>query len=421
MYTISLTKSHEKPYTNKVISILLGEVQLFVLIFPFLDFYVTFGKWINLTGLTNLVTTSLAGISIFYLILRKRLEISLSNSILLFSFIAYLLVSLYWVHPLMVSDSRSFTIRTLLAIIQTLVIVQVFAERGKDELLDVLKRFAIIITILSFLSIVFFPSESSWTIDDTGRKQGFYSSPNNLGQFLAFAFLIINFYKTKQLHIGWLLLLDALILYQVNACDSKTSLTGVIICFCCYYFRFLLKPLFYVVIVVGISLPLYTNITQQSKNVQKIDFANRDLSFTGRSDVWDIIITDMQKNHKEIFGFGSGGYWGEQVNDPKSTINELDWEPHQGHNGYLDIRLMGGLVGFIIFLLILLHFINTLFKNTSYENVVIIFISLIILINNITESSLFRGKHFYFILFMLIYWFINQPRSDKLAKPINFN
>jgi len=413
MQTLQLPRSLIKPYTNKAISILLGEVQLFVLIFPFADFFVTFGKWINLTSLTNFLTTALAGASIIYLILRRRLDITLSNSILLFGFIAYLLISFYWVHPLMLSDAKSFTLRTLLAIIQTLVIVQVFAERSEDEMLDVLKRFAIIITILSFLSIVLFPSESSWTIDDSGRKQSFYSSPNNLGQFLAFAFLIINFYKRKEMHIGWLLLLDLIILYQVNQCDSKTSLTGVIVCFACYHFRFLLKPLFYLVIAIGISLPIYTNVTQQSKYVQKIDFANRDLSFTGRSDVWDIMINDIDKTHKELFGFGSGGYWGEKITHPKAGIDELDWEPHQGHNGYLDIRLMGGFIGFVIFILFLLHFIGMLFRKASYDNVILIFTTLIILINNITESSLFRGKHFYFILFMLIYWFINQVSEKK--------
>jgi hypothetical protein len=222
MQTIQISKPLIKPYTDKAISILLGEVQLFVMIFPFGDFFVTFGKWINLTPLTNLTNTALAGVSIAYLILRKRLDITFNNSTFFFSFLAYLLISLYWVHPLMLNDANIFTVRTLLTIIQALVIVQVLSERGNDELLDVLKRFSIIITVLSFLSIVFFPSESSWTVDDSGRKQSFYSSPNNLGQFLAFAFLIINFYKRRQIHIGLLLLLDIVILYQVNECDSKT-------------------------------------------------------------------------------------------------------------------------------------------------------------------------------------------------------
>lgn len=419
MYLTAAYKPIEHPYTNKILSILLGEVQLFLLIFPFADFFVTFGKWINLTSLFNFLNTALAGCSLIYLFLRKRVNIDLRNSVLLFSLIGYMLISVYWVHPLMQADAKTAIVRTLLTIIQTIVIVQIFGERSEDELLDVLKRFAIIITILSFLSIVIFPSESSWTIDDTGRKQAFYSSPNNLGQFLAFAFLMINFHKTRELKVIWLIVLNLILFYEVFQCDSKTSMTGALICVACYWFRNLLKPLFFVAILIGVFLPIYTNVTQSSKNVQKIDFANRDLTFTGRSDVWDMLITDVQRTEREAWGFGFGGYWGEKTNHPKATIDQLDWEPHQSHNGYLDLRISLGLVGFFIFLIFLIHYIYVLFKRTSYANVVVIFITLVILINNMTESSLFRQKHFYFVLFMLLYWFVSYKPQKDFRKSIN--
>lgn len=415
MQTVKLSRpAISKPYTDKVISFILGEFQLFLLLFPFAEFFVTFGKWINLTVITNFLSTTLAGVSVLYLILRRRLDIDLKPSFLMFVFLFYLLISFYWVHPVMLDDARNFFIHTMLVIVQAIVIVQILSEKAPDEILNALKRFAIIVTILGLLSVIIFPSESSWTVDDSGRKQAFFSSPNNFGQFLAFAFLIINFYKRKELKLWKVLLLDVMIYFEITQCDSKTSLIGILVCFGCYHLRFLLKPLFYIVIAIGITLPIYTKMTNQSQNVQKVAFANRDLSFTGRSDVWDILMKDLKSTGHEMFGFGMGGYWGEKIYHPKSTMSELDWEPHQGHNGYLDIRVMAGLFGFILFLAFLLYYIRQLFKKTPHENVVIIFITLVILINNITESTLFRDRHFYFVVFMLLYWYVFLIKNNKI-------
>lgn len=394
-------------YTGKIPGIILGEINLFFLLFPFADFFVTFGNYINLTGLTNALNQLLALASLGYLFFSaKKIRIHWGAAITLFAFVFLMVVSQLWVHPLMKADGKSFTIRTVLTVIQTLVIVKIFWEKGDEYVFDVLKRIAIIICILSCLSIAFFPSESSWTIDDTGRKQAFFASPNNLGQFLSFAFLIFNFYRRTQYNWVIIILLNAMIVYQVIGCDSKTSLTGGLLCFILYHLRFLVRPFLIFVVCAGLYLPYYTQQFAPGE-AEKIEFAKRDMSFTGRSDVWHIMLDNLEENGRELIGFGAGGYWGEQTYHPKATMHELDWEPHQGHSGYLDIKIMTGLIGVVLFLAFLYQYFTNIFKVVNNQNIVILFLSVIFCINNITETSFFRAKHFFFVLMMIIFWYVN--------------
>jgi O-antigen ligase len=409
MYALNLQARAVKPYTHKVLAILLAEVQLFIMIFPFADLFAALPQF-NMNPVVNLLNALLTGLSLLYIVHVKTLKLRLADHWLLLTYLLLLIISTYWVDPSMLSDSENYTSRTLLTVVRALVIVLVFLERP-GQFLIVLRKFAIVMTILSALFILIYPEESNWALKEPERHQSFFSSPNNLGQFIAFAFIIINFFNRKSNSLKTILILNALLFFEAHKCDSVTSQTGVMICAAAYFFRFILRPMFYVAMALAIGVPIYTHMRQAS-NAEQIEFANRDMTFTGRSDVWDIEFNDLSANHREALGFGSGGYWGEKIYHPKSTINELDWEPHQGHNGYLDIRIMTGYVGLIIVVLFLINFIAKLFRRKDLEDVVY-FIPMIILINNLTEASLFRTKHFYFVLLMLMYWYTTlKPKQE---------
>jgi O-antigen ligase len=126
------------------------------------------------------------------------------------------------------------------------------------------------------------------------------------------------------------------------------------------------------------------------------------------------MMKDQREYKKDVFGFGSGGYWGEKDYHPKSRMHELEWEPHQGHNGYHDIKLTMGYAGIILFILFLVHYFRNIFRVLSNRNIFMLFMSVIFCINNITESSFFRGKHFFFVLLMLIFWYTVFKNKDEV-------
>ncbi len=397
-----------RPYTDKALAIILGEIQLFVLMFPFSDLIAALPQLSALKPLISLLTMALLGLSVIYLLHNKYLNLRLDDHYFLLTFLLLFFVSAIWVHPAMAADANNYTMRTLFTMIQSLVIVQVLNETPR-KFLRVLQRIAVIMTVLTAGFIFLFPSESNWVLKDPERHQSFFASPNNLGQFLAFALITINFYNGNKIKLPFIILLNLLLVYSAYKCNSMTSQIGAYLCIAAYFFKFILQPMYYVMIFMGIGIPLYTHFIQGT-NVEKIEYVDRDLTFTGRSDVWDIQFNDLKRSRNDLLGFGAGGYWGEVKYHPVATIEQLDWEPHQGHNGYLDIRLMLGIVGLVLLVLFLLNFIQKMFNKSDLLEPVILFIPFIIIINNFTESSLFRARHFYFLLFMLMYWYVTRVK-----------
>ena len=75
-------------------------------------------------------------------------------------------------------------------------------------------------------------------------------------------------------------------------------------------------------------------------------------TFTGRTDVWDFAIQEFQK--RPIFGYGYHSFW--KIGDLSPAHNApygfVQVAGH-GHNGYIDLALETGLVGLMLFLLLL--------------------------------------------------------------------
>ena len=423
MYAITLSRKLVKPYTDVWLSIFLGEVQLFMLMFPYSDFFTALPQYSALGPVFTIVSSMVTLMSIFYLLHSRNIILDVRDHYWLLILMGFFLVSMTWVDADMWSESTFFMSRTTFTLVQTLTIVLVLEERGKGVFLDTLKKIAILLMIMSLAFMILYPDESNWSVKEPVRDESFFASPNNLGQFLAISFIMINFYKRKEYNIFIVILLNVFMVYQALRCNSMTSQVGVMLCFAAYHFKRILRPLYYVIIALGIGLPIFTHLNSDP-NAEKVKYANRDLTFTGRSDVWDVLLNDINTNHKEIFGFGGGGYWGNEPGDlqatPKSTIGELEWA-RQGHNGYLDIRVIGGFVGLTLMVIFLIHFISILFRKEKEENIesVLLFIPFIVMINNMTESSLFRNKHFYFVMFMLVYWYVNLKREEALSYESN--
>ncbi|MHC1725274.1 MAG: O-antigen ligase family protein [Syntrophobacteraceae bacterium] len=66
----------------------------------------------------------------------------------------------------------------------------------------------------------------------------------------------------------------------------------------------------------------------------------RDESLTGRTDIWAYLVP--YATSRPIFGHGYGGFWTDKIKDVTSNY---------AHNGYLDIILDLGFVGYLLFLI----------------------------------------------------------------------
>jgi O-antigen ligase len=81
------------------------------------------------------------------------------------------------------------------------------------------------------------------------------------------------------------------------------------------------------------------------------DALGRDLSLTGRTDIW-LPVQRQIRQHVEV-GLGWGGVWRPASRPTLEMWREARFEAFYAHNGYLDIMLQLGAVGAVLFLLVL--------------------------------------------------------------------
>jgi exopolysaccharide production protein ExoQ len=138
-----------------------------------------------------------------------------------------------------------------------------------------------------------------------------------------------------------------------------------------------------------------------------------DSSFTGRTQIWDFAATEIARRPWTGYGFGS--FWDVgDANDPLLRAPPGSWLAtlkigeradvviNEAHNGYLDLRLQGGMPALIFAVLAQLLtvlaltrklFARTLSRADAVAAATFLVIALVVLVHNKTESSLWmRGQ-----------------------------
>lgn len=115
-------------------------------------------------------------------------------------------------------------------------------------------------------------------------------------------------------------------------------------------------------------------------------YFGKDLTLSGRVDIWDFVWNDIEKQF--LLGYGFATYW--IMGSSRIEIFASYFEGfmvNSAHNGFLEIMLQLGVVGFILFLFPIIAYIYRMFKLNSNQ-AILIFVSIMTL--NYTESVLFK-------------------------------
>jgi O-antigen ligase len=123
---------------------------------------------------------------------------------------------------------------------------------------------------------------------------------------------------------------------------------------------------------------------------------------TGRADVWGPLYIEIAKHW--VFGIGYGAFWLGPGSPSQPILDTLPWMPLQAHNGYLDLLNELGAVGCVLFAGLVLSQAQALSRLTRIDRRAAAVFSAVfatILISNLSESALFRGVVFNFLLMIL--------------------
>ncbi len=341
-------------------------------------------------------------------------------------FLAFAVVSVVW------SIYVPATIyKFLLLMFSALAASYIGVRYTRYGILDLLSWIGGVFAVLSILVVVYFPFVGimqnqtffgSWT--------GIFWHRNHTGNLFAFfnsIFLFRLLFDDRARTSGKVILFAFYILTAAMVFGSRSA-TGVIVFLFLHFvvaltafwlkFNTSIKAWHYyafaIVLIAGF-LVFVTNLGFF------FGLLGRSASMTGRVPLWQDLFSRVYLE-RPILGYGYGALW-----SLKSFRLEMQFQNNWSHqiyfadNGFFDILLNLGLVGFLLFLAVYISLGVRGFKQAVVTKSWIDFLPLLtflyILIGNLTYSFLLEVDQFVWMLLVLMVFVTTTNRSNKIAQP----
>lgn len=283
--------------------------------------------------------------------------------------------------------------------IQTAGAVMIFVSailhiESEDEAWGYVRTVLIVYIPLSLLSIFLIPG----TMQPGGTAwRGFTSHKNLLGQVSLLSLIIwavatINRSIGKKLFGLFFIGLSFILLVGSKSTNAfLTCVTLLILASALYVSGKILKPVVGEIISSILVLSFFASLIvifflQSNALTSLFGLFEKDISFTGRTDIWSLMMEEI-KNHW-MFGCGFQGYWSTPKPSLEMLLYDLQWEINTAHQGYLDIMNETGIIGLFIFLTMMICYFKNLWHRgkSHYWSWVVIGVLLL----NFMESTLLR-------------------------------
>jgi O-antigen ligase len=362
----------------------------------------------------NMIFLGLYFIAFCLLAMRWRKTLyTISQGWLIWLLIGFSITSIIW------SALPNMTFNRLIALCGTALFSIYFSSRFTiKEQLELIGWTFGIAAIMSLVFALALPQYGQMASVHAGLWRGVYNNKNALGKTMGIAavvFLILAQRKESQRWIYWGLLgLSILLLIMSKASSPLINLIVVIMAF------FLLQTFRwqYVLMVPALSGIALIGFVLHSILVSNADavvsFFEKDLTFTGRTDLWPLVIDKIEE--QPWLGYGFGAFWNGREGPSKYVWDAIFFEAPNAHNGFLDILLELGIVGLTIYALqFFVCFINSLtyirFNQTSdglWPGLLLLYIVL----SNLTESGLFIQNNIFLVLQLSTFLSLGLEQSD---------
>lgn len=211
--------------------------------------------------------------------------------------------------------------------------------------------------------------------------------------------ILYAFKERKYRYLSLFISLIALVGLQKGCSGASRILTVVLISLWSYLALLKKLPLkwaflcfiLFLVGSIGISILILNNL-----EAIIVDGLNKDMTLTGRTEFWPLIIERVNQN-SPIFGYGMAGFWQSWrgLENPAYgiVVVKSGFVPPHSHNGFIDILCELGWAGFLFFTL---SFFNNIFRGIKYlikenfpESGLPLYLLTFMLMTNLTEGGLF--------------------------------
>ena len=270
----------------------------------------------------------------------------------------------------------------------------------------------------SILSILFAILLPKYGIMGEGMWRGIYTHKNGLGYIMVqavSAFLITRKLKDKA-KISNLYIVISISLIVLS--DSATSLVGIVyllvLLLVIQPFRLSYRSMIFSLASTStILFLLFISLIANAKAIA--EFLGRDLTFTGRTDIW-IAVWDMIMNRPWL-GYGFSGFW-HGLDGPSHYVwTRTGWPMTHSHNGFMELWINLGLIGLLIFIFVYLRNIRDSLKlirlSSSFTSFFPILSLGLIFMQNLTESPLKNSQFCWMIFTCLSFTLPKELASSK--------
>jgi O-antigen ligase len=321
----------------------------------------------------------------------------------LFGYLALAGASVLWAFKPEASFIR-FTQQAMIVV--SIVVPALLAARQSDMMRGLFLCFAIATILNVFFVIGRPPIDTKFA---TWGYPGYFSGKNYLGECEAIAALLAlneTLYPGKRRVFGVVIAITAVVLLLLS--NSKTALGLLFLTPALAGATLLIrKATRFSPAIILLSIPVCWLVltTLTGFSIYRISYIlYGDPTFTGRSIIWDFVESEIE--HRPLLGWGYQSFWLVGPDAP-SIVNAPGWvkDMPNGHNGYLDVKVELGYVGYALFLAFIittLHAIGRVADRAPTRAWVLLTLALQIIITNGLESIWMRGFEMLWIVFLIL-------------------
>ena len=336
-------------------------------------------------------------VTLFLLLLRwKRVLVGLSKNKLLLGLSLLIALSFTW--SVLPTTTLIQSGRVIFSILFGLYFGTRYTLR---EQIDILTKAFIFILLSSILFMILPPRYGIMGGVHVGALRGIYVHKNQFGMTMAIGAIMFLIRAVSRPNVGtvkyWLLLLVSVGMIVLSRSSGAAFVfTGAVLVFCLCYSHVLVrwKSLFIIPLTL-LSLSLFAAVVFLVLNSlgAVAEASGKDVTLTGRTVFWPILIYMISR--RPLLGYGVAGFWNGKDGPSSYVIEKAMWEVPEAHNGFLELGLSLGGIGLALFLmgyaLTFFRAANCLRVNRTAESTWPLIYLSIILLSNITESSLLQS------------------------------
>jgi len=290
------------------------------------------------------------------------------------------------------SDTPAVSLRRIAALLGSAIFGLYLATRyPRVSLLRVLLGVSVVGMALSIAVCLALPA---YGIDETGAWEGVFDHKNHLGQFMALAaaaWLLhaICFRRSRPLALPLAVASGTLVVLSKSA--TGIVLLAALLVSLAVIWLWRLDPRAttpVVALILGIGAYGVVQITESPDGF--LALLGKNATLTGRTQLWDLV--GQAIGVRPWLGYGYGGFW-LGFDGPSAPIwFAVGWNPPTAHNGFLDLLLDLGAVGFALFALTLLVNIRRaarlVRREPGFDAALPLLFLVFLLVSNLTESFL---------------------------------